>query len=182
MTRPPSPTIAILVLLVCTWSVTYASPSPSQPQLQQRSQSQPETNSRIPLLQQTNNNKRQEEEQEEEPNPLPLRITYEFQAYTSPNCNPSSKAIHIKGNTPQTCANTTITTNQTSGNENENEKNTQMQSYIFTTTLDPDTNETFSVRLYDREGCEYLSVIHDGMDGECVGVGFRSFNFFTFTR
>jgi hypothetical protein len=47
-------------------------------------------------------------------------------------------------------------------------------------------NGTFTVRLYDEEGCVYLSLIHDdeegAKDGRCFDCTFGSWNVFGFAR
>ncbi|KAK0648084.1 hypothetical protein B0T16DRAFT_407703 [Cercophora newfieldiana] len=95
----------------------------------------------------------------------PAPPTWSFAAYTLPNCA-STPVLSINGSTERDCSDTTQL----------------MQSYRFSSTTNEETNETYSVRLYDQAECLYLSMIHDERDGECQEVGFRSWNVFGFER
>ena len=102
------------------------------------------------------------------PTPTPQ---WSFTAYSDPNCQ--NQILHIQGNAEHPCTDTL--------------QQRQLQSYRFSATTDVLTNETFSVRLYDREECLYLSMIHEEGEGEggqggCRGWVFRSWNVFGFER
>ncbi|KAK0702273.1 hypothetical protein B0H67DRAFT_676425 [Lasiosphaeris hirsuta] len=87
-------------------------------------------------------------------------IEWQLQAYEDENCG--NETITERGYTTRDCV-------DTSG---------QLRSYRFTSTIDPETNETFSVRLYDMKECTYLSVIDDQTNGKCSTASFNSFNLF----
>ena len=101
--------------------------------------------------------------------PMPQPQTWSFTAYSDPNCQ--NQTLHIQGDTEHPCTDTP--------------QQQQLQSYRFSASTDVLTNETFSARLYDREECLYLSMIHEEGEreqGGCRGWVFRSWNVFGFER
>ena len=90
-------------------------------------------------------------------------VTWQFQGYGDAGCQ--NEIISERGDSPRDCANTP----------------TRLQSYRFSSAVNPETGDTFSVRLYDDpDSCVILSVIDDKRDGACNSAPFGGFNVFAF--
>jgi len=92
------------------------------------------------------------------------KATWTFRGFDDENCE--SEFVSVNGTEERTCA----------------DAPRRLQSYRFSATTDPETNETFSVRLYEGEECFYLSNIDDVTRGSCQAFPFRSFNVFSFVE
>lgn len=90
------------------------------------------------------------------------QISWRFRAYEDENCQ--TEIIVEDGQEEKLCADTSK----------------QLHSYRFSADIDPDTLDTFSVRLYDQPECLYLSVIDDPNDGACHTAPFQSYNVFSY--
>lgn len=92
------------------------------------------------------------------------KATWTFRGFDDENCK--NEFVSVNGTEERTCA----------------DAPKRLQSYRFSATTDTETNETFSVRLYEGEECFYLSNIDDVTRGSCQAFPFRSFNVFSFVE